>query len=135
MKFTISLDIMTMFCYFWLNNFTFHIMVNIGKKIRKIRELKNLKQEFIASELNMSIRGYSKIENEETQITINRLVEIANVLDVDPLEIIQFNFDFFVKREQNISLNENQELNYLIQSITELKLQNKKIMEYILQKK
>jgi len=41
-------------------------MINVAKNIRKIRELKNYKQEFIANELNISVRGYSKIENEET---------------------------------------------------------------------
>ncbi len=59
-------------------------------KIRQIRELKNITQEFIAQELDLSTRAYSKIENGETQLTINRLNEISTILGVDPIEILGF---------------------------------------------
>ncbi|PIE97300.1 MAG: transcriptional regulator [Polaribacter sp.] len=59
-------------------------------KIRQIRELKNITQEFVARELDISTRAYSKIENGETQLTINRLNEISEVLKVDPIEILGF---------------------------------------------
>ncbi len=103
-------------------------MKNIAKNIRQIRELKNYKQEYIANELNISIRGYSKIENEETQITVNRLVEIANILEVDPMEIIQF--------DSNKVINNNQDhnLQFLIDSIEKINKQNRIILEYISKK-
>lgn len=103
-------------------------MKNIAKNIRKIRELKNYKQEYIANELNISVRGYSKIENEETQITVNRLVEIANILEVDPMEIIQF--------DSNKVINNNQDfdLQFLIDSVENINKQNKIILEYISKK-
>lgn len=59
-------------------------------KIKQIRELKNITQEFIAKELEISTRAYSKIENGETQLTINRLNEISAVLQVDPIEVLGF---------------------------------------------
>ena len=37
-------------------------------KIRQIRELKNLTQEHIATQLNLTTRAYSKIETGETQL-------------------------------------------------------------------
>lgn len=62
----------------------------IHEKIRQIRELKNLSQEYIANELGLSIRAYSKIESGETQLTINRLNEISKILAVTPQEILGF---------------------------------------------
>ncbi len=59
-------------------------------KIKQIRELKNFTQEHIATELGLSIRAYSKIESGETQLTINRLNEISQILGVAPMEILGF---------------------------------------------
>ena len=59
-------------------------------KIKQIRELKNLTQEYIANQLGLSIRAYSKIETGETQLTINRLNEISSILGVEPLEVLGF---------------------------------------------
>jgi len=38
-------------------------------KIKQIRELKNVSQEFVANQLGLSIRAYSKNETGETQNT------------------------------------------------------------------
>lgn len=59
-------------------------------KIKQIRELKNVTQEFVANKLGLSIRAYSKIETGETQLTINRLNEISKALGVDPIEVLGF---------------------------------------------
>lgn len=59
-------------------------------KIKQIRELKNLTQEHIANQLGLSVRAYSKIETGETQLTINRLNEISNILNIDPIEVLGF---------------------------------------------
>lgn len=40
-------------------------------KIKQIRELKNVSQEFVADQLELSIRAYSKIETGETQLINN----------------------------------------------------------------
>jgi transcriptional regulator with XRE-family HTH domain len=59
-------------------------------KIKQIRELKNVTQEYIATQLGLSIRAYSKIETGETQLTINRLNEISKALGIDPIEVLGF---------------------------------------------
>jgi transcriptional regulator with XRE-family HTH domain len=59
-------------------------------KIKQIRELKNFTQEYVAQQLGLSTRAYSKIETGETQLTINRLNEISAVLKVPPMEILGF---------------------------------------------
>ena len=59
-------------------------------KIKQIRELKNLTQEFVAESIGLTTRAYSKIENGQTQLTISRLNQISAILDVKPIEILEF---------------------------------------------
>jgi transcriptional regulator with XRE-family HTH domain len=59
-------------------------------KIKQIRELKNYTQEYVAQQLGLSTRAYSKIETGETQLTINRLNEISAILEVQPMEVLGF---------------------------------------------
>src|SRR5215831_8818940 len=67
-----------------------------GQNIKKLRELKNLTQMHMASELDMSISNYSNIENGKTDIKFSRLQRIADILQIDVRQIFQFNpSDFF----------------------------------------
>lgn len=59
-------------------------------KIRKLRELRGLKQEAMASALGISIKAYSKLESGQTALTTARLGQIAQVLEVEPSEILNF---------------------------------------------
>ena len=54
-------------------------MYNYHDKIRRIREAKDYKQEFMAAKLNISQRAYSSIENGQTQLTVERLFEIIKI--------------------------------------------------------
>jgi transcriptional regulator with XRE-family HTH domain len=65
--------------------------LNIGKNIRQIRELKSYTQTFMADHLNMSIGGYSKIETGQTDVSISKVQQIADILETDLGTI--FNFD------------------------------------------
>lgn len=64
--------------------------MNIGENIKKFRELKNITRETIASELNMSLSGYSKIERDEIDLTLSRIQRIAEILKVDLSQILNF---------------------------------------------
>lgn len=64
--------------------------MKIGENIKKLRELKGYTQEDMASKLNISQNGYSKIEREETDVQFSRLVQISQVLDVNLLDLIAF---------------------------------------------
>lgn len=59
-------------------------------KIKNIRELKNLTQEYMAIQLNISLRAYSKIESGETQLTIKRINQISEILNINSLELLSF---------------------------------------------
>ena len=60
--------------YFYDKYFT---MVQVGNKIRKIRELRNFTQKY------MSEANYSKIERDEISITIDRLEKITTVFELN----------------------------------------------------
>lgn len=55
--------------------------LNIGKKLRQIRELNNLSMARVAGELNISARMYAYIETEHSSVTLERLVDICNIFE------------------------------------------------------
>jgi transcriptional regulator with XRE-family HTH domain len=75
---------------------------NVYYNIKKIRELKNLTREFVAAELKMSTSGYGKIERGDVDLTVSKLIEIANVLKVSTEFIFKFDTSiFFNDSDQN----------------------------------
>ena len=66
-------------------------MENIGDNIRKIRVLLGIKQAVMAKMLKLSVNFYGKIERNEVQIKMERLIQIAQLLDIDLLYIMNFN--------------------------------------------
>lgn len=64
--------------------------MHLGLKIKKLRELRNFTQEYIANEIGLDQSAYSRLEKGETKITIDRLTKIASVLDIDPEDIFSF---------------------------------------------
>lgn len=65
-------------------------MEKIGSNLRKLRELKNISQEFMANKLEVSIKSYSNIENNVTKITLERLTQICEILEINPLAMMNF---------------------------------------------
>ena len=61
---------------------------------RKVRELKGFTQEYVAQKLNLSQKAYSKIERGETKLETSRLDEIAEILEVDPIELRSFDENY-----------------------------------------
>lgn len=65
--------------------------MHVGQKIKKLRELKNYTQEYMANQLDMTQSSYSKIETGETDISYSKLEKIAQALQIRPEDIITFN--------------------------------------------
>lgn len=63
---------------------------NIGDKIRKIRELKGFSQDYMASQLEISQRAYSKIENNDIKLDWGRIEDISKILQIEPIELVSF---------------------------------------------
>ena len=62
----------------------------IGGNLRKIREIKGIKQESMAKELGITTNGYGKIERGESAINIDRLEQIATILGISAMDIMHF---------------------------------------------
>lgn len=62
--------------------------MSVYEKIRKIRELNRWSQEEMAKRLNMSPNGYAKIERGETKLRLEKLTQIAQVFNMDVLELM-----------------------------------------------
>jgi transcriptional regulator with XRE-family HTH domain len=55
----------------------------IGSRIKKIRELKGIKQSFVAYKLGITQQAYSKFELVAGDKTVNSIIRIAEILEVD----------------------------------------------------
>lgn len=62
--------------------------MSVNEKIRKFREAKDWSQEQMAEKLNMSLNGYAKIERGESKIYLDKLEQIAQVFDIDVVELM-----------------------------------------------
>ncbi len=56
--------------------------INVGGNIQLVRKSKEMKQSILAKKLGISSVAVSNIENNKSDITITRLVQIAVILDV-----------------------------------------------------
>ena len=65
-------------------------MKEINENIKKFRELKNFTREVMADKLEMSVSGYSKLERGDVELTISKLYKIAEVLEVNVSQILNF---------------------------------------------
>ena len=62
----------------------------VVSNIRKTREIKNYTQDYLAAKLKISQNAYSKIELGYSNITLIRLIQISEILEVDLMELINF---------------------------------------------
>lgn len=62
--------------------------MSIGPTIRKIREARNVTQEYMASRLNIGVTAYGNIERSDVKrLPVERVFEIASILNVHYTEI------------------------------------------------
>ena len=68
-------------------------MKKIGQNIRKLRELRNFTQQYMAEKLEMTQGNYARIENEEIHLSEERLQKISGLLGYSSEFIIQFDVE------------------------------------------
>lgn len=78
--------------------------MQIGNKVKKLRELRNYTQQYMADRLAMTSAGYSKIERDEVSITFDKLEKISEILDIPLNKLIEFDDKAFF---QNATFNGN----------------------------
>ena len=64
--------------------------MKVNEKIKVFREMKELTQEDMANKLSLSTNGYANIERGETKLSVERLEQIANILEIDVTELLAF---------------------------------------------
>lgn len=63
-------------------------MQQLGQRIKKFREIKNIPMKDFAEKLGMTVQGYSRIERNEVSVTFDKLEQIAEGLDMSTNELI-----------------------------------------------
>ncbi|MEO3406241.1 helix-turn-helix transcriptional regulator [Mucilaginibacter sp. CAU 1740] len=61
---------------------------SVGKNIRTLRHQHGWSQEDVANRLGISIPAFSKIETGVTDINLSRLEQIANIFDVNVVNLL-----------------------------------------------
>ncbi|MCL2327635.1 MAG: helix-turn-helix transcriptional regulator [Bacteroidetes bacterium] len=78
--------------------------MNVIKNIKTIRKRKGISHEAMAINLGISQTSYTKIEQGETKLTVERLQKIANILNVTLNELLELEPQSF---HQEIHNNES----------------------------
>ncbi len=81
--------------------------MNLNQKIRTIREQNALSQEDMATKMNMSVNGYAKIERGETKLRLDKLEQIAQIFNLDIVELLSSDQQniFLINEYSNLSSN------------------------------
>lgn len=72
-------------------------MKHIAGNIRKIREYRDYTQDYLAAKLKISQNAYSKIELGYSKLTLERLFQIASVIDVDVTQLLTLEHKEIIK--------------------------------------
>jgi len=82
--------------------------VNPGN-LKAIRKAKGLTQEELANKLGIKVAAYSKLERGLIQLTVDRLITIAQLFDVSPQDIISYH----KKDKAEKVINEHRNVTYV----------------------
>jgi transcriptional regulator with XRE-family HTH domain len=65
-------------------------IIDLGIHIRQLRERKSISQQSLADMCNMPKTSIGRIERAEVSVTIRTLIKIANALEIQPKELLDF---------------------------------------------
>ena len=102
--------------------------MDILSNIREIRKEKGISHEAMAVNLGISQAAYTKLENKETKLTVNRLYKIAEILDTKIEKLLDLNTNKIYQQEFK-----DQSTNY--QEIQNLYQENKDVYERLIESK
>lgn len=104
--------------------------MDVHDKIRTMRQINQWTQEDMADKLNISVNGYAKLENGKTKLNLEKLQKIAQIFNIDLIELISSKERTFIGL---IGDNNHNSSNYLGTN-EELALENEKLKLVILHK-
>lgn len=76
----------------------------IGKNIRTFRHQHGWSQEDVANRLGISIPAFSKIETGVTDINLSRLEQIANIYEIDVVQLLSMDAEEVEQTPSNLSI-------------------------------
>lgn len=74
-------------------------------KIRLMREVRQWSQEEMANKMNMSLSGYAKIERGETKLHYDKLVQIAQIFNMNLSDLVDSDKGLFFYMNENCDNN------------------------------
>ncbi|MBK0395891.1 helix-turn-helix domain-containing protein [Kingella bonacorsii] len=100
--------------------------MEIHEKIRVLREINQWSQEEMAEKLSMSPNGYAKIERGQSNINIEKLKQIAQIFNIDVVEL-------FATQDKSFffSIGDNTNNQNYVGSDEKLLLENKNLKELL----
>jgi len=85
-------------------------MNNVGSNIRKLREKKGFSQDYVAEKLGINQSTYGKLERDVSNMTLDRLYKIADVLEEDITTLLDIG-------KKNIFSNQTNQGNGYVETI------------------
>jgi transcriptional regulator with XRE-family HTH domain len=86
----------------------------------------------MSDSLNISISGYSKLERNETEISISRLNKIAEILEVDLKTLMEFDEEkVFAREKENLGSERVNVIRTLEALVAHLKEENSYLREIL----
>ncbi|MFD2636626.1 helix-turn-helix domain-containing protein [Pedobacter mendelii] len=70
---------------------------NVAGNIRKIREYRDYTQDYLAAKLKISQNAYSKIELGYSKLTIDRMFQIASILEIEVTRLLTLDHAELIK--------------------------------------
>src|ERR1700743_2131965 len=77
---------------------------SVGRNIRTIRHQRSWSQEDVANRLGISIPAFSKIETGGTDINLSRLEQIANIYEVNVVNLLADDLEDAEPQTSNMSI-------------------------------
>jgi transcriptional regulator with XRE-family HTH domain len=77
---------------------------SVGKNIRAMRHQRGWSQEDVANRLGISIPAFSKIETGVTDINLSRLEQIANIYEVNVVNLLSADIEEGEPQVSNLSI-------------------------------
>ena len=99
----------------------------VGQNIRTIRHQRGWSQEDVANRLGISIPAFSKIETGVTDINLSRLEQIANIYEINVVNLIALDIEEAEPQISNLSIAQKKILDREIEIAN---LQRKVILLY-----
>ena len=95
-------------------------MEKVINKIKEIRKNKGYSHEYMAHLLNISQVAYSKIEKQETKLTVERLYKIAEILESKIEDVLDIKADKIYNQDLKDQAVGHQEIQNLYQDNKEV---------------